>query len=241
MLSCADAATGRRGWHARQVVDTAVEARAVRRRLVPEQLRRAAGWTAVVATAIVAVLGITYAGSSSAGSLDRALDRPLTDRFHDHELFVLRMADLGSTGPLMFLTVLAAVLAVSMRRPRALLLLILALPVAIGITEWVIKPLVHRTKDGSLVFPSGHTTGVSAFAFVVAILMLDPTYGVVRRFVQGLVALGALLLAVSVAAALASSGFHYAMDTVGGACVALATVLWLSLALDSLAERRAGG
>jgi membrane-associated phospholipid phosphatase len=219
------------------MVGGAVRAATEPRRLVPERLRRVAVRAMFCAGAILVVLSIAFWHTSTAPGIDRALDRPLVTRNRGHEVTVLRLADLGSPGPMFVLTFFVLVLALPMRRWRGALLLLLALPLASGVTEWVLKPLVHRTKGGVLAFPSGHSTGVFTLAFVVAMLMLDVHRTALATVARVVVAWAAILGAVVVAVALVASGFHYATDTLGGACVALIAVLAVSLGLDALSDR----
>jgi membrane-associated phospholipid phosphatase len=207
--------------------------------LLPPSARPLAAHTAVAAGLVVLVLGAIFWHGTAPSVIDRAVARPLTDYYwHGHAVAVLHWADLGSPGPTFVLAGLVLVLGLARRRVRGALLLLLALPLASGLTEYVLKPLVHRTKDGVLAYPSGHSTGVFTLAFVVAILLIGPHRSVAGAVLRALTALASVMVAVVVAAALVASDFHYATDTVGGAGAALASVLSVSLALDALIDRR---
>jgi undecaprenyl-diphosphatase len=220
------------------MVGRAVRERTERQLLAPS-VRVLAARTAVAAGLVVLVLGAAFWHGTTPSAVDRAVARPLTDYYwHGHAVAVLRWADLGSPGPTLVLACLVLVLALGRRRLRGALLLLLALCIASGLTEYVLKPLVHRTKDGVLAYPSGHSTGVFTLAFVVAVLLLGPRRSITGAVLRVLTALASVTVAVVVAAALVSSDFHYATDTVGGAGVALASVLSVSLVLDALMDRR---
>jgi undecaprenyl-diphosphatase len=209
------------------------------RELLPPSGRPLAARAAVAAGLVVLVLGAVFWHGTAPSAVDRAVARPLTDYYgHGHAVAVLHWADLGSPGPTFVLAGLVLVLGLARRRVRGTLLLLLALGIASGVTEYVLKPLVHRTKDGVLAYPSGHSTGVFTLAFVVAILLIGPRRSSTGAVVRVLAAVASVVMAVVVAAALVASDFHYATDTVGGAGVALASVLSVSLALDALIDRR---
>jgi membrane-associated phospholipid phosphatase len=223
------------------MIGAATRERTGPRRLLPTGLVRPALRTAVGAAVLLVVLGGIFWHGTAPSAPDRAIARPLIGYdSQGHDLTVLRLADLGSPVPVFLLTFCVAVLALARRRLRALALLALALPLASGLTEWVLKPLVHRTKDGVLAFPSGHATGVFTLALVTVVVLLGPrssTVGAAARVATGV---GAVFLAVVVSAALVASDFHYASDTLGGACVAVGCVVSVALGLDALAARRTG-
>ncbi len=85
---------------------------------------------------------------------------------------------------------------------------------AILLNTWVLKPLYDRWKNGTLVYPSGHTVGLVA-VLTVLVLLTRRTYVVVLSAV-------ALLAAT---AGLIGMGYHYLTDVVGGALFAVAVVL----------------
>lgn len=220
---------------------TGTRARARPGALVPTGLVRPAARIAVAAGLLLVILGGVFWHGTAPSAPDRAVARPLIGYAgRGHELAVLRLADLGSPVPVLFLTVCVGVLALARRRLRAVALLMLALPLASGLTEWVVKPLVHRTKDGVLAFPSGHAAGVFTLALVTVLVLLGPRCGAVGAAVRAVTGAGAVLLAVAVSAALVASDFHYATDTLGGACVAVLCVVPVALGLDALAARRVG-
>jgi membrane-associated phospholipid phosphatase len=208
------------------------------RRLISRRLRGAAVCTAAICAAITALLGARYAGVSSAGRFDNAIDPRLTSRLGEHHRLIGAVFGIGGPLSVTVLTALFVVTLLVLRRPRFALLAALAPPVASAITEWVIKPLVERDRGGSWSYPSGHTTGIFAVALVVVLLVFGqtPRLPVAARLV---VSAGPLAVATGVALASIAAGHHYATDTVGGACVALATVLILSLFVDAAADARA--
>jgi membrane-associated phospholipid phosphatase len=207
------------------------------RPLMPSRLRRGAIAIACASVAITAMLGAWYTGGSSAGRLDRAVDPRLTAGLGEHRELTEALVNIGSPIAVTVMTALLVAALLFLRRPRAALLAALGPPVACAITEWVIKPLVERTRGGTLSYPSGHTTGIFAVALVVVILMLDRTPQRLPVTARVVISTGAVAIGTVVAIASVAVGDHYATDTVGGACVALATVLGLSLVVDAVADR----
>ena len=110
-----------------------------------------------------------------------------------------------------------------------------AVPVAVGLTEYVLKPSVGQAIGQA--FPSGHATSMFALAASCAVLLADPP----RRVPGGvrlLLAVMALLLASVVAAAMVAIGAHDFTDTVAGAAVGTGVVLACALTLELLGSRR---
>ena len=129
------------------------------------------------------------------------------------------------------MTILIAMGCALARWWRGVALAALTVPVASGLTEGVLKPVIGRTIDGALSLPSGHTTAGFTLATLVAVLLS-------RRLpapARGLVILAAYVLAVAVAAAMIAQGFHYFTDTIAGAAVGTATVLIGALVIDAAA------
>jgi membrane-associated phospholipid phosphatase len=209
------------------------------RRLISRQLRAAAAGVAVICAAITALLGARYTGASSAGGLDKAVDPRLTSRLGEHRRLTDAVFSIGGPLTIALLTAFLVAILFLLRRPRAALLAALAPPVASAVTEWVLKPLVERNRGGSWSYPSGHTTGIFAVALVVVVIVFGQTPRWLPTAVRLFASAGSLAIAAAVAVASIAAGHHYATDTLGGACVAAATVLILSLIVDAVADARA--
>jgi membrane-associated phospholipid phosphatase len=197
--------------------------------------RRRVPAIAVIATCavVVAALGVRYANQSRAGGFDRAVDGWFLD--HANDRTALWFADLGNTVVVVVCSLAAVAFAAWLRYPRGVLLAVLAPIVSTSLTEYVVKPLVHRTKDGYLAYPSGHTTGWCTVTFVVVLLALGPARErLSRRAAHGITAV-ALVLAVGCLLGLVGSDYHYATDVIGGLGVATASVLALALLIDQVA------
>jgi undecaprenyl-diphosphatase len=124
------------------------------------------------------------------------------------------------------------------RRYRGAALLVISIPAASVITEWLLKPLVERTSLGFLSFPSGHATGTFALATAITVLLAGAPR--IPRAVRLAAAVIAFAVASVVAAAMIALGFHYFTDVIGGAAVGIGTVLATALVIDlvMLARRR---
>lgn len=177
---------------------------------------------------------------STPGGIDRSIEPGLSWLGRDHRLAV-DLVGIGNLVSVTVLTVLLVAVLLYLRRPRGAVLAALAPPVASAITEWVLKPIVERTRGGSLSYPSGHTTGIFAVAVVIAMLVLGRARPRPSAAVRAVVAVLALAVAATVAAASVAIGDHYATDAIGGACVAVATVLPIGLVIDAVADARAAG
>jgi undecaprenyl-diphosphatase len=132
----------------------------------------------------------------------------------------------------------AAVLAcLAARRYRGALLFAVAVPLASGLTEGVLKPLVGRTLGGGLSYPSGHLTVVSAMAVAGLVLLFGPARPPLPATLRWLLTVVIALVVAAVAVCLIAVHFHYFTDTIGGAAVGAGTVMLTALVLDRLAGR----
>lgn len=109
------------------------------------------------------------------------------------------------------------------QRSRRDALLAVAGPfLAIALNSWALKPVFDRWKEGTLVYPSGHTVSLVAVLTVVVLLV---------RFKAIAVAVGAVLVACA-AVGMIGLGYHYLTDIAGGVCFAAAVVTALRAALS---------
>jgi hypothetical protein len=145
------------------------------RRLIARRLRPSAIVAVLACAAGVTVVGARYAGVSAPGGIDRAVDPRLIDSLGRQHTLAEDLVKSGSPASVAVLTVLLVAVLLYLRRPRGAVLAALAAPVASAITEWMLKPIVERSRGGSLSYPSGHTTGIFAVAVVIAMLVLDRT------------------------------------------------------------------
>ncbi len=112
------------------------------------------------------------------------------------------------------------------------MLAVAAVPVAVGLCEMLVKPLVHRTYIGQVVYPSGHTATIFALVATVTVLLLASPRPALPRWLRILILAVAYLTAVAVVIGVIAVRFHYFTDTVAGAAVGIGTVCGLALVLD---------
>ncbi|WP_410589013.1 phosphatase PAP2 family protein [Amycolatopsis sp. lyj-23] len=166
---------------------------------------------AAVCGLLALLLGLPFAGGTTPGAVDAAAAGAVA---HLSPGVVRVLVFPTEPYVVLALGLLAAVL--SLRAGRRLeAALTLAVPVlAILLTSFLLKPLYDRWKNGTLVYPSGHTVSLVA---VLTVLVL-----VTRRVLVVVLAAVTLLAA---AAGLVGMGYHYLTDVVGGTLFAVAVVL----------------
>jgi membrane-associated phospholipid phosphatase len=181
---------------------------------------------------LVAVLGVLFARQTQADWLDQAIDSPFINWLRSHPGLAGWLATPGSLVPAVALSAVIAVACVYVGRLNGAVLAVVAVPVAVGLNDGLIKPLVHRTYLGVLTYPSGHTTTMSALAATITVLLLVPPRsaraGVLRVLILGLM----YLLGATVAAGVIGLRWHYFTDTLAGAALGIGTVCGLALLLD---------
>jgi membrane-associated phospholipid phosphatase len=180
---------------------------------------------------LVAVLGVVFAHQAKADWFDHAADSPIIAWLGPHQGLALWLAHPGAPKPTAVLTAAIVVACLLTGRLNGAILAAAAVLAADGLVEALVKPLVHRTYDGAVVYPSGHTTAIVALAATVTVLLIPPRpakAGVLRV----LVVAAAWILVGVVAIAVIGLQWHYFTDTVAGAAVGIGTVCGLALILD---------
>ena len=226
----------------RQVTErTGVDGRHLRpgRPLLADSVRPWAGAVLACCAVIVALLGVLFWHHTTADWLDRVTDAPFLTWFAGHHGLGLWLASAAKLTPAAVLTAAVVITCLLTGRLNGALLGLAAIPAAVGLDEGLLKPLVHRTYQGSLVYPSGHATAMFAFAATVTVLLLLPPRPASFRALRILIPAAACVLGVVVATAVIGLGWHYFTDTVAGAAVGIGTVCALALILDLPAVRRA--
>jgi undecaprenyl-diphosphatase len=203
--------------------------------LLRPSARRPAALIVAVCVLVTAFLGALFAHHTQPGWLDAAIDTRLGHSVFAHWVLLRRASILGSPHPVAVMTAALALACLATRRWRGALLVLIAVAAAEVITEYLLKPLVGRLLNGNLVYPSGHTTGAFVLATVVAVLLTGPLRPPLPRTVRLVLVVAAYLLASATATAMVAMGFHYFTDAVGGAAVAIGTVLATALTIDQLA------
>ena len=204
------------------------------RPLLPDSLRAAGA--ALLAACVAVVLVAFVAGRGNPGRLDTALDPRFQSWLGRFPALLQQLPRLGGLKEVALMTLALALACVATRRWSGAVLAVVAVPGAVGLTEYVLKPSVGAVLDQG--FPSGHATSSFALAAIFAILVSDPVYRRVPGALRLLLVLMALLLAAAVAATMIAIGAHVFTDAVAGAAVGTGVVLACALTLD-LAVRRA--
>ncbi|MER5730695.1 phosphatase PAP2 family protein [Streptomyces sp. NPDC002138] len=208
--------------------------------MLPPALRAWLGVIAGLAALMVVVLGIRYAGHGRPGMVDGWI-QPTVDGVRPPWRRVALVLDfLGE--PVGSMLVIAALVTgcLLLRRPRAAVLVVVGVGIAVGTTT-LLKHLVGRTIHGGyLSYPSGHTAFLTALA-VMAALLATGRLGLGRTAGTLLVLGAALCAGAAMGWAQVALGAHYPTDALGGWCTALAVVPATAWTVDRTAERMANG
>jgi membrane-associated phospholipid phosphatase len=185
----------------------------------------------VLAACVAAIVatGVRFAGYGLPGWLDEAFGPRIETHLGRFPAVANWLPDVGTLEPVAAMT-LALILACAVtRRWRGAALAFAAVPIAIGLTEYVLKPSISGQG-----FPSGHATSMFALAAIGGVLLANPPLRRVPGAVRLLLLLLAVLMATAVAAAMVANGAHTFSDAVGGAAVGVGVVLACALTLDAL-------
>jgi membrane-associated phospholipid phosphatase len=159
-------------------------------------------------------LGLVFAGGRSPSALDSAAASDVSGLGHG-----LLDALVLPTEPYVLLPAIAVIAGICLyRHHRGDALLAVAGPaVAVALNTWVLKPLFDRWKDGTLVYPSGHT--VSLVTVLVVLVLF-------ARWKAAAIVLGVVLLGCATVGMI-GLGYHYLTDIAGGTFFATAVVTGL--------------
>lgn len=199
--------------------------------LVPMPLRLPVAVIAVVSAATALIIGLAVAGTSAPSSADTWVQSRVHGFLSGVPNLTFAVVRAGNPEPMIVMSTLLSGLCGLLRRPFHALLA-LAGPFAAGAVTSLLKPAVGRTFEGVPAFPSGHTAGVTALALVAGLLVISIARAQLAVAVS--VATAVVLLAgVAIALALVAQDWHYATDTVGGFCTAIAVVAALAFFVDA--------
>jgi membrane-associated phospholipid phosphatase len=212
---------------------------------------------------LVTVLGVLFARQTAADRLDHAVDSPVIAWFRGHQDLAGWLSFPGTLIPAVLLSAAIVVACLLLGRRNGAVLAAAAVPVATGLTEALIKPLVHRTYLGQITYPSGHTATIFALAATVTVLLLAPPPAAApgpaarprpkaarprpkaarprpkaARAPRMLISAAVCAVGAAVVIGVIGLRFHYFTDTVAGAAVGIGTVCGLALILDLPAVRR---
>jgi undecaprenyl-diphosphatase len=196
--------------------------------IVPPRRRLAAGIAMGCAVVVLALAALVH-GDRSGTRIDDRLYAAIIDHFSTGVLVAL----LHLTDPITMAAAIAALaVAAALRRRWRLCAVTVAAPlIALLLTEGVLKPLVDRTHEGMLAYPSGHESAPACLATIVTLLLLRSGWPAIVKAAV-LAVLVAYLVLCSVA--LVGAFLHYVTDTVGAVCLSVACVLASALVADSV-------
>jgi len=202
------------------------------RPLLSPAVRPWAAWVLAACVVIVSALGVLFADQTRANPLDRAVDAPVIHAFHGHHVTAYWLGRPGSELPALLMVAAIVVVCLLAGRLSGALLAVLGFAISEGLAEALLKPLFHRTYLGSLVYPSGHMTAITALAATVTVLLLLPPQPAKARGLRYLVLAIAYALVIAVPIGLIALRWHYFTDLVGGAALSVATVIAVAFILD---------
>jgi membrane-associated phospholipid phosphatase len=203
--------------------------------LLPGPVRRPVTLVVFVSAVVFALLAWRYAGTSSAGRVDRRVDA-VVDPLDAHRWLVEHAKLLGSPPSVVALAFALSAVCVLLGRYRLAILAVVG-PGITGVLTTVLKPALGRTLDGGFAFPSGHTGGATSLGLIAALLVIS----LLRPGPRGafaILAAGAVVVGGGVGAAMVASNAHYPTDTIGGFCTAVVVVCGVALVLDRVAAPR---
>jgi membrane-associated phospholipid phosphatase len=204
--------------------------------VLPEVRKRPALLIVAAAAFVALGLGERYAGEAYPRWLDRVGLAATRDWFPVPRRVAYLVIGVFDPVPLAVLVAVLAVTCLVVGR-RRLAVLAVAGPVATGLLTTVLKPVIDRTKNGDLAYPSGHMGAAVASALVVALLLVGLVSMGRWLTIVVLVAVPAVV-GVVVGFAMTVTNYHYLTDAIGGFCVAVAVVLSLAVLLDRGRPRR---
>lgn len=205
--------------------------------LLPDRARKPAAIVGLGCLVVLAVLAILSAHQSHGHAIDGAVDRWVVGlRVPTHIVSLVSL--IGGVVQVTALTAALALACLAARRVGGAVLALAGLVLASALTEFALKPLVHRTIHGYLSYPSGHTTGVFALAAAIAVVLLAPRSGRPHPAVRVAAVVCAVVVGCAVGLAVVDLGYHYFTDTIGGAAAGTGAVIGVTFLLDLKVCRR---
>jgi membrane-associated phospholipid phosphatase len=208
----------------------------VPQRLLPPRFRTAAIVISCGCAAVTAVLGIMFAHHTTGSALDNAVERIVQSDQNfgpggsGPRRLLLPFGMLGTPPLLALVTVFLVYCCLALRRYRGAVMMTTGVILGSALSELVLKPIVHRTRYGSLSYPSGHATAAFAVATAIIILLVRPPG--TRMPVSMRVVMALLTAGIADAISVGLTGIHYFTDTIGGAGVGISVTLLVTLLLD---------
>ena len=207
--------------------------------LLPAAARRPAAIVAVCCLVLVVTLGLLFAHQSHGRAIDDAVDSWVMG-LHIRSSTLELISRLGDLPAMTIMTGALALACLVIHRLAGALLAVIGVLIALGLTEDVLKPLVHRTitVHDYVTYPSGHTTALFALSTALAVVLLSPRSGRPHPAARIGAVTGAVVVSSAVGMAMIGLDFHYFTDAVAGAAVGIGVVLGTAFLLDIEVVRR---
>ncbi|MFI1753239.1 phosphatase PAP2 family protein [Streptomyces sp. NPDC020571] len=204
--------------------------------VLPSSLRVWLALIAALAALVVLVLGATYADDSEPGAADARI-AAVVDGVGPPWRHVALVTDfLGEPVGAVLLVAVLVTGCLVLRHPRAAVFLVTGTGLTVGTTT-LLKPVAGRTIHGdNLSYPSGHTAFLTALALMVSLLAAG-RLGLGRAAGTAFVVAAGLVAGAAMGWAQVALGSHYATDTLGGWCTALAVLPVSAWLVDRTADR----
>ena len=188
---------------------------------------------ATASVVVLFTLGVLFSGQHG----PTAFDQSVFDAVRTHVAYWALRLMKAPTNPILLISVLAvvALIGLAVRRYDLAVLAAAGPGLSVLLSSVALKPLFgRRYYDTYLAYPSGHTTALTATIFVllVAVAALGRTALTVAAFGAAAVVL------ICAVIGLVGLRYHYMTDTIGGFCVANATVALVAYVLDSGSTKR---
>lgn len=202
-------------------------ARFAGRPLLPAAARPSAVAIVVTCVLVLTVQGVWIRHGMETSWVDTTVDAKVVAALGGHPVLLAVLVWPGEPVPFTGIAAALALACVLRRRYEGAVLVAISVPLAVAITELVLKSVIGGTSWGNP-FPSGHVTSVAALATALTVLLAR----VPRRLCLVLVCT-AFLMTGAVAVGVIGAQMHHFSDTVGGAAVGIGVVLATALTVSS--------
>jgi membrane-associated phospholipid phosphatase len=181
------------------------------------------------------VAGVVCSRAEHGDLLDRHVDAWIVTHLGAHMHALQLAADLGQALQVTVLTGALILLCLVARRVNGAVLAAISIPLAAGLTERVLKPLVNQPFSA---YPSGRTTAIFAVIAAIAVLLTNPPKARLSSGARLSLVVAATLIGGAVCVAVVGLSYHTFTDAVAGITVGAGVVLATTLLLDSPRIRR---
>ena len=175
------------------------------------------------------VAGVVCARDENGDMLDRPVDAWIVTHLGSHLHALQLAADLGQALQVTILTGALILFCLVARRINGAVLAAISIPVAAGLTERVLKPLVNQPFSA---YPSGRTTAIFALIAAIAVLLTNPPKARLSSGARLSLVVAATLIGGAVCVAVVGLNYHTFTDAVAGITVGAGVVLVTTLLLD---------